>query len=192
MLEITERKFMQKAEYRNAIRSKQLIHNAIAELLHEKPLDKITVSDVVRRANINRSTFYAHYENIPAVLNSLLQQTFIPIINVLSENTLSSEATPRIILKKVQMLLESDMQFYKKLMTSNISSYLQEHIVELALDYLNTHASSEYRIDDTTILNISFCTGGLVNLYKDWFNDKLEISLEELTNFAISKMENSF
>ena len=105
MLEITERKFMQKAEYRNAIRSKQLIHNAIAELLHEKPLDKITVSDVVRHANINRSTFYAHYENIPAVLNSLLQQTFIPIINVLSENTLSSEATPRIILKKYKCFL---------------------------------------------------------------------------------------
>ena len=40
---------MQKAEYRNAIRSKQLIHNAIAELLHEKPLDKITVSDVLSR-----------------------------------------------------------------------------------------------------------------------------------------------
>lgn len=192
MLEITERKFMQKAEYRNAIRSKQLIHNAIAELLHEKPLDKITVSDVVRRANINRSTFYAHYENIPAVLNSVLQQTFAPIINVLSEGSSPMEETPRIILKNIQVLLESDMQFYQKLMTSNVSSYLQEHIAELVLEHLNTHASSSQKISGTDFLNISFCAGGLISLYKDWFNGRLQITLEDLTDFAIRKIEQSF
>jgi len=183
---------MPKAEYRNAIRSRQLIHNAVAELLHEKSLEKITVSDVVRRANINRSTFYAHYENIPSVLTSLLQQTFIPIINILSEESIPLEKAPRIILKNVQTLLESDLQFYKKLMTSNISSSFQEHLAEVVLEYLHTHASSTHKIDDVISLNIRYCTGGLMNLYKDWFNGRMQISLEELTNFAISKIEQSF
>lgn len=48
---------MAKAEYRSSIRSKQLINAALADLLQEKPLDKITVTDVVRRAGINRGTF---------------------------------------------------------------------------------------------------------------------------------------
>jgi len=182
---------MPKAEYRNAIRSKQLIHNAVAELLHEKTLEQITVSDVVRRANINRSTFYAHYENIPCVLNSLLHQTFTPIISVLAEGTVPLEEAPHIILKKVQMLLESDIQFYKKLMTSNISSQLQEHIAELVLEYLNTTTSSTYEIDDATMLNIRFCTGGLINLYQAWFHGKIQISLDELTEFSINRIEQS-
>lgn len=180
---------MPKAKYRNAIRSKQLIHNALAELLHEKTLEQITVSDIVRRANINRSTFYAHYENIPCVLNSLLQQTFTPIISVLDEGTIPLEEAPHIILKKVQMLLESDIQFYKKLMTSNISSQLQEHIAELALEYLNTNTSSTYEIDDATMLNIRFCTGGLINLYQAWFHGKIQISLDKLTEFSINRIE---
>ena len=53
---IMERKM--KKEYRNKIRSKQLIRNAVIELLDKKgSLSSITVSDVVEKANINRGTF---------------------------------------------------------------------------------------------------------------------------------------
>ena len=52
---------------------------ALADLLTEKPLDKITVTDVVTRANINRGTFYAHYRDIPDVVDHLIQQTFSAI-----------------------------------------------------------------------------------------------------------------
>jgi len=54
---------MAKAEYRSAVRSRRLIHTALADLLLEKPLDKITVTDVVNRAEINRGTFYLHYRS---------------------------------------------------------------------------------------------------------------------------------
>lgn len=37
---------------------------ALISLLEEKPLDYITVSDICKRAKVNRSTFYLHYENI--------------------------------------------------------------------------------------------------------------------------------
>lgn len=37
---------------------------ALIALLEEKPLAYITVSDLCKRAGVNRSTFYLHYENI--------------------------------------------------------------------------------------------------------------------------------
>ena len=67
---------MAKAEYRSAVRSRKLINEALVDLLTEKPLDKITVTDVVKRADINRGTFYAHYRDIPDVVDHLIQQTF--------------------------------------------------------------------------------------------------------------------
>lgn len=75
---------MAKAEYRSAIRSRKLIKEALADLLQEKPLDKITVTDVVNRAQINRGTFYAHYADIPDVINHLIQNTFSDIREVLA------------------------------------------------------------------------------------------------------------
>lgn len=41
---------------------------ALIALLEEKPLAYITVSDLCKRADVNRSTFYLHYENIGDLL----------------------------------------------------------------------------------------------------------------------------
>ena len=41
-----------KAEYRSAVRSKKLIKQAYVELIKEKDIDKITIKDVVAKADI--------------------------------------------------------------------------------------------------------------------------------------------
>ena len=46
-----------RAEYRSAIRSRRMIREAYTVLLKEKDLSKITVTDIVNRADINRATF---------------------------------------------------------------------------------------------------------------------------------------
>ncbi len=62
---------MKKAEYRNAVRSRRLICDALLELLDEKPLDKITVTDITNRADVSRGTFYLHYEKVSDVISEL-------------------------------------------------------------------------------------------------------------------------
>lgn len=52
-------------------------------LLKEKELEKITVSDVIKKAGIVRSTFYNHYENIPALLNAAEDKTINDIFNLM-------------------------------------------------------------------------------------------------------------
>ena len=74
---------MARAEYRSAIRSRKLINAALADLLQEKPLDKITVTDVVNRAQINRGTFYAHYADIPDVIQNLIQNLLLNNLRIL-------------------------------------------------------------------------------------------------------------
>ena len=60
-----------KAEYRSSIRSKTLIRNALVSLMQEKPFEKITITDIVRRADINRGTFYAHFKDSREVLERI-------------------------------------------------------------------------------------------------------------------------
>jgi AcrR family transcriptional regulator len=44
-----------------AINVKRLLANALIELSEEKPLAKITVTDIVNRAGAGRQTFYNHF-----------------------------------------------------------------------------------------------------------------------------------
>ena len=39
-------------------KTKKLLYQALVTLLNEQPLEKITVSDICRNANINRNTFW--------------------------------------------------------------------------------------------------------------------------------------
>ena len=52
-------------------------------LLKEKDLEKITVSDVIKKAGIVRSTFYNHYENIPALLTAAEDKTINDIFKLM-------------------------------------------------------------------------------------------------------------
>ncbi len=53
----------------------EAIYDAFFLILKEKELEKITVSDVIKKAGIVRSTFYNHYENIPALVTAIEDKT---------------------------------------------------------------------------------------------------------------------
>ncbi len=50
----------EKKTYRNFTRSEKAIVHAYVELMHKNK--KITVTDIVNTADLNRSTFYAHFK----------------------------------------------------------------------------------------------------------------------------------
>lgn len=60
-----------RSEYRSSIRSRMLIRSALLALMHEMPFDSITVTDVVRQADINRGTFYSHYRSTFDVIRKM-------------------------------------------------------------------------------------------------------------------------
>jgi AcrR family transcriptional regulator len=55
---------------RRVQRTRQLLHDALIALILEKGYDKITVQDIIDRANVGRSTFYAHYLDKQDLLES--------------------------------------------------------------------------------------------------------------------------
>lgn len=48
---------------RRVTRTRQLIRQAMLALMMERGYEKVTVQDILDRANIGRSTFYAHYRD---------------------------------------------------------------------------------------------------------------------------------
>jgi AcrR family transcriptional regulator len=52
----------------------QSIKDAFLHLLQEKPYKKITVAELCREADLTRSTFYLHFDNLSDVLNAVLDE----------------------------------------------------------------------------------------------------------------------
>lgn len=62
----------------------EAIYDAFFLVLKEKELDKITVSDVIKKAGIVRSTFYNHYENIPDLVTAVEDKTINDIFELMN------------------------------------------------------------------------------------------------------------
>ncbi len=55
-------------------RTRNRLGNALIALIQEKPVDEVTVREVLRRAGVGRSTFYVHYRDKDDLFLSELEQ----------------------------------------------------------------------------------------------------------------------
>ena len=62
-------------------RTKKAISDAFWRLLEEKPYNKITVQNIVECCQINRNTFYYHFQDIPALTEHTIKKWTEQVIN---------------------------------------------------------------------------------------------------------------
>src|SRR5215208_519558 len=75
---------------RRSRRSRRLIVDALLALLREKRYDRITVQEIIDRADVGRTTFYAQFRNKEDVLVSEIER----ILGLLHEQHLASAEEP--------------------------------------------------------------------------------------------------
>lgn len=76
-------------ERKDVLRTKKLIEDAYIELIFKNE-PKITVNSIIEKAGVSRSTFYAHYQDIPA-LDDSIENRIIDYINASIVNTSPEE-----------------------------------------------------------------------------------------------------
>lgn len=69
--------------------TKQAIMQSFLRLLNQRPLDKITVRDIVEDCDLNRNTFYYHYQDVYALLREIFETEVSRVLrdNPLQEGT---------------------------------------------------------------------------------------------------------
>ncbi|MFK7920700.1 MAG: TetR/AcrR family transcriptional regulator [Bacteroidia bacterium] len=65
---------IEKKTDRRILRTRRMLFNSLIELILEKGYDAVSVQDIIDRADVGRSTFYAHFENKQHLLFSANDQ----------------------------------------------------------------------------------------------------------------------
>lgn len=181
-----EREGKKKAEYRSSIRSKALIKEALLSLMIEKPFEKISISDIVRRADINRGTFYAHYSNTSDVLKSISSSVVDEIALLISPYDPSRVLdSPENFLAQITLFLLRDPDYYAKLLQSDkFHDVLDEArytaVKKVVDNYPRNLSESERRL---LILVLDYAISGVLTLYTDILLGKLPIKLEDSVKY---------
>lgn len=72
--------------------TRKVIEDCFLQLLRQKHVSKITVTELCQMAQINRATFYKHYADVPQLLEKLEERLFDQIRAVFTDHAVGLEA----------------------------------------------------------------------------------------------------
>ncbi len=174
----------EKRRNKNALRSKRLIVNAYIDLLETYSANKITVTKIVEKADLNRSTFYAHFSSPADVLASIeedIMNRFITLLNTVQLDRILEQPLP--LVTEIAHLVSDDRELFVKLINGNRESTFLEKLKELFIEKLMSDKETRKLFKDKAVLdiNLRFLAGGYTEILRDWFEGKLDMSINDLS-----------
>lgn len=146
--------------------TKQRIKTAFFDLMEEKNIHKISVSEIVRKADISRATFYLHYLDI----YDLLKKTETDIIEqVLEEIAKFDESTYVVgefpVAKRVFEVFDSHSKEIRLLLGPNGDSAFNETFQNAICNYFIKLLSYIIPPSDNLENVLIFLVGGVLNMF---------------------------
>lgn len=174
----------EKKEYRSSVRSRRLIRQAFLELLREKTFEKITVTDIVNRADINRSTFYAHYPDINGLLEEIWDEVIARSLSLIMELDFQSFfENPKALMSGLLQIGVDNAELYRLLSSSDFAAKQTEKMKALFLKKAITAPDIPEKIRQSRAFQVrtTFFIGGIVHTYMQWLMGALDYSTDEIT-----------
>ena len=150
--------------------SRERIEKAFIELLQTRDLKDITVSDLIKMAELNRSTFYANYMDIFDLADKTRETLENDFGKLFAEYDYFNERTGA--LKMFRHIKENQI-FYK---TYFKLCYDEKHLISI---YDSERAKTEH-IDTNIKYHIEFFRNGLNAIIKLWLAEGCKESPEEM------------
>lgn len=166
--------------YQSSKKTNKKIKEAFAKLLQEKKeLNNITVTELVKKADITRASFYTHYDSIYDVAQELQNETLeILLKNIDDIQTISDFDN---YLDMIFNYLKENGKIYSMMLASNDPLLFANKLNKLINKHLY-EGLKEKNLNDL-ILKITFYTDGCMNLLIKYFRKEINYSLDELNSF---------
>ena len=147
------------------------------KLLNQRPLDKITVKDIVSDCGISRNTFYYHYQDI----YDLLQATFSMVLeDALSENITTWRES---LVNVTKFALENRRAVYHVYNSANrdqLERYLNR-VTGQRMEKLIRYLTRDIRVNDEDVRYLAlFYKHAIVGTLMEWLGNDMKADVEHV------------
>jgi AcrR family transcriptional regulator len=183
---------------RRVQKTRQALQNALIELILEKGYEAVMVQDILERANVGRSTFYAHYQDKEDLLMGRferLQKAFDQHFQmVLAHRSVDNQQVDSGINMPLFMLryVENEHRLFKALLGKRGSgkqiSHIQKFLLKYTHDIVRTHAQAQLSAHELEIV-AQYLTSTFLSLLVWWVDSDMPCSVEDLYTIMMRLME---
>lgn len=166
---------------RRILYTKKVIKESLLDLLQDKKIHQITVTDICKTANINRGTFYTHYKDAYDLLKSMEDELFNQILEYIEETPV--EDYKDILLLKALELIKENKKLCKILFCKHIETNIMDRIIYIANKAEIDKLISSSKVDDVFLdYFIKYNVGGVFAVVQSWIENDLNESPQEIVN----------
>ena len=170
------------------VKTKKILFDTLLKLMKQKNFDKIKISDICDEALINRSTFYAHYEDKYELLDDFIEDLKLSLLKDLEDNR-NNVSTKEYIMKLLSILMDhidEKRDIYSAILLNNRNGFL----VDFLIDVIERESLERLKNNDDIIKSqlpldilIKFYAGGLINICMSWLTRKEKYDKDELLDY---------
>ena len=172
---------------RRVVRTRRAIRKAFLRLMQDTEYQKITITAIAREADIDRKTFYLHYQSIDELTDEIVQEEADRIVSTCLDSLKNSGDGNNVVtlFEKLSLGLAPDLKSVKR-----IASHVP---YELVLKKLESSLTASLIEQDTLGLKklgpyLDFCvayfSAGLVAVIRRWIMEDSEIPLEDIAQMT--------
>lgn len=170
--------------------TQMVLKDSFIYLLKQKQISKITVKEVCELADINRSTFYAHYTDLYDLLEQIEEDIIREMIHFLSIYQNEPAGNSIQITERLIEYLAENKEECEALLSENSHSSFEKKVRKVAHQFLMTHWLKVPISDDNIVDYISaFIISGSIQIVKVWLQNGMDKSPQEIAHL-ITKLVN--
>ena len=178
---------MNKKDDLRVIKTRKLMYQTLLELMKEKTFEEIKVSDICSKAMINRSTFYAHYEDKYELLVDFLSNLKEEFAHELNESCKENLSIREYYIRLISLFLDhidSKRDVYNSIMVNNRSSIMMDILLSVVNDdILKRFKENDINLKVPTEVISKFYLGGVINIGMEWLSNSNKYTKEEILDY---------
>ncbi|MDZ4992546.1 TetR family transcriptional regulator [Clostridium perfringens] len=165
---------------RRTLYTKKVIKESLIELLKTKEIHQVTVTDICKKADINRGTFYTHYKDAFDLFQSMEDELFDQILKYIKE--IPVEEYNSLLLLKVLELIKENKDLCKVLFCNQRDSSILNRILNIANQIDVDQLFNNPNLINKTIANyyMRYSVGGCISIIETWLENDLPESPREI------------
>lgn len=132
---------------RNTATKISLLH-AFIQLMNEKPFEKISIYDITSLAQVNRSTFYAHFDDKYELFKYMIGDSATSVIEHHTNNfaRLDHECIYQLVVAVCEYYIQPQEQCKRDHLIFN--AMLQQHMLDALQSFLQQKLTDVYSLDE--------------------------------------------
>lgn len=172
----------EKVKDRRVARTRKAIQNAYLDLLRQKGTEKITISDIAREADIDRKTFYLHFNSTEDIIREFAEEKtreLLARLTLRSFFTLSFDK--KIFAKEANSMLREHLEFCRMIARNPSLGFFWNEVQDVSVQILSDIYKRHSKLPESDLkIQVSFFVAGAMYVYQRWLRGEIPCSMEDV------------